>query len=62
MVTLSVFTGMKVYSTDDKELIMEPSFKWAANPNIHVAVKAFGLRPTIQVSMIIIILYIDKKL
>ncbi|KAI3734394.1 hypothetical protein L6452_13862 [Arctium lappa] len=43
------FQGMKVYTTDEKELIMEPSFKWAANPNILVAIKAFGLRPTIQV-------------
>lgn len=40
---------MKVYTTDEKEIIMEPSFKWAANPNIHVGVKAFGLRPTIQI-------------
>lgn len=40
---------MKVYTTDDKELIMEPSLKWAGNPNIHVAVKAFGMRPTVQV-------------
>ncbi|GJR06023.1 putative C2 domain, synaptotagmin-like mitochondrial-lipid-binding domain, C2 domain superfamily protein [Tanacetum coccineum] len=43
------FQGMKVYTTDEKELIIEPSFKWAANPNILVGVKAFGLRPTIQV-------------
>lgn len=43
------FQGMKVYTTDDKELIMEPSLKWAGNPNIHVAVKAFGMRPTVQV-------------
>ncbi|KAI7734042.1 hypothetical protein M8C21_026559 [Ambrosia artemisiifolia] len=43
------FQGMKVYATDDKELIMEPSLKWAGNPNIHVAVKAFGMRPTVQV-------------
>ncbi|CAH1424890.1 unnamed protein product [Lactuca virosa] len=43
------FQGMKVYTTDEKEIIMEPSFKWAANPNIHVGVKAFGLRPTIQI-------------
>ncbi|EOY15072.1 Calcium-dependent lipid-binding (CaLB domain) family protein isoform 2 [Theobroma cacao] len=43
------FQGMKVYVTDEKELIMEPSFKWAGNPNIIVAVKAFGLRATIQV-------------
>jgi hypothetical protein len=40
---------MKVYSTEEKELIMEPLLKWAGNPNIIVAVKAFGLRATIQV-------------
>lgn len=43
------FQGMKVYSTEEKELIMELGLKWAANPNILVAVKAFGLRATIQV-------------
>ncbi|XP_071689431.1 synaptotagmin-2-like [Rutidosis leptorrhynchoides] len=43
------FQGMKVYTTDEKEIIMEPSFKWAANPNILVGIKAFGLRPTVQI-------------
>ncbi|GAB2219463.1 hypothetical protein Drorol1_Dr00007099 [Drosera rotundifolia] len=43
------FQGMKVYSTEDKELIMEPSLKWAGNPNIMVAAKAFGLKATIQI-------------
>ncbi|CAL5205698.1 unnamed protein product [Lathyrus oleraceus] len=43
------FQGMKVYLTDEKELIMEPSIKWAGNPNILIAVKAFGLKVTIQV-------------
>ncbi|KAL1311988.1 hypothetical protein HN51_038640 [Arachis hypogaea] len=43
------FQGMKVYNTDEKELIMEPSVKWAGNPNIIVAIKAFGLRATVQV-------------
>lgn len=43
------FLGMKVYTTDEKELIMEPSLKWAGNPNITVVVKAFGLRATVQV-------------
>lgn len=42
-------SGMKVYTTDEKELIMEPTLKWAGNPNILVAVKAFGLRATVQV-------------
>lgn len=43
------FQGMKVYITDEKELIMEPALKWAGNPNILVSVKAFGLRATVQV-------------
>ncbi|KAI3441215.1 uncharacterized protein J3R85_002466 [Psidium guajava] len=43
------FQGMKVYVTDEKELIMEPSLKWAGNPDITVAVKAFGLKATVQV-------------
>lgn len=41
--------GMKVYVTDEKEIIMEPSLKWAGNPNILIAVKAFGLKATVQV-------------
>lgn len=43
------FHGMKVYVTDEKELIMEPYLKWAGNPNITIAVKAFGLKATVQV-------------
>ncbi|GAA0139336.1 membrane trafficking regulatory protein [Lithospermum erythrorhizon] len=43
------FQGMKVYGTEEKELIMELTLKWAGNPNVHVAVKAFGLKATIQV-------------
>ncbi|KAG6785656.1 hypothetical protein POTOM_007229 [Populus tomentosa] len=43
------FPGMKVYVTDEKELIMEPVVKWAGNPDITIAVKAFGLKATVQV-------------
>ncbi|KAK7409763.1 hypothetical protein VNO78_00056 [Psophocarpus tetragonolobus] len=43
------FQGMKVYETEEKELIMEPSVKWAGNPNVIVAVKKFGLKATVQV-------------
>ncbi|KAL0799837.1 hypothetical protein Bca101_055012 [Brassica carinata] len=43
------FQGMKVYATDDKEIIMELSVKWAGNPNILVAAHAFGLKATVQV-------------
>ena len=46
------FIGMKVYVTDEKELIMEPSVKWAANPNVTVSVKAFGLKATVQVTLL----------
>ena len=45
-------TGMKVYVTGEKELIMEPSIKWAGNPNVTIAVKAFGLTATIQVTFV----------
>jgi hypothetical protein len=41
--------GIKVYVTDEKELIMEPVLKWAGNPDITIAVKAFGLKATVQV-------------
>ena len=41
---------MKVYVTDEKELIMEPSIKWAGNPDVTIGVKAFGLKATIQVT------------
>eukprot|EP00850_Spirogloea_muscicola_P020725 SM000224S07113 [mRNA] locus=s224:208503:212456:- [translate_table: standard] len=43
-----VFTGIKVYDTADNEMILEPILKWAGNPNIVVAVKAFGLKATAQ--------------
>jgi hypothetical protein len=45
-------TGMKVYTTEEQELIMEPSLKWAGNPNILAAVKAYGMRASIQVCYI----------
>ena len=42
-------SGIKVYTTEEKELIMELALKWEANPNVTVAVKAFGLKATTQV-------------
>ena len=42
-------SGIKVYTTEEKELIMEPVLKWAANPNVTLSVKAFGLKATAQV-------------
>jgi Ca2+-dependent lipid-binding protein len=42
------FSGMKVYDTNENEMILEPSVKFAGNPNIIIAVKAFGLKATVQ--------------
>ena len=42
-------SGIKVYTTEEKKLIMELGLKWAANPNVTVVVKAFGLKATAQV-------------
>lgn len=52
--------GIKVYITGEKELIMELSMKWAGNPNILVAVKAFGLRATVQVCAIKELVYLKS--
>ncbi|KAE8703154.1 Synaptotagmin-1 [Hibiscus syriacus] len=41
--------GMKVYVTEEEELIMEPLIKWAANPNVTIAVRAYGMKATVQV-------------
>ncbi|KAH7668984.1 C2 domain-containing protein [Dioscorea alata] len=41
--------GMKVYITDENQLIMEPFLKWAGNANVTAIVKAFGLKATVQV-------------
>lgn len=46
-------TGMKVYEMHENELILEPAMKWAGNPNIMVAIKAFGLKATVQVTIYI---------
>eukprot|EP01018_Ginkgo_biloba_P031328 Gb_10239 [translate_table: standard] len=40
--------GIKVYDTQEEDMILEPAFRWAGNPNVIVAVKAFGLRATVQ--------------
>ncbi|CAK9185418.1 unnamed protein product [Ilex paraguariensis] len=40
--------GLKTYETNEKELVMEPSIKWAGNSNIVVALKLLSLRITIQ--------------
>lgn len=41
-------SGMKAYETNEQELVMEPTFRWAGNPNIILTVKLLFLRLTIQ--------------
>ncbi|XP_044475979.1 synaptotagmin-2-like [Mangifera indica] len=43
------FQGIKVYTTDEKDLIMELIMKWAGNPNVLIVANAFGLKATVQV-------------
>ncbi|CAL5343473.1 unnamed protein product [Camellia sinensis] len=42
------FQGLKIYETNEKELVMEPAIKWAANPNVIVVVKLLSVRITVQ--------------
>lgn len=41
--------GVKVYETNDDEVILQLNVKYAGNPNIIVAAKAFGMKATVQV-------------
>lgn len=43
-----VIQGMKIYETNEKELVMEPAIRWAGNPNIVLVLKLLSLRITIQ--------------
>ncbi|GJS94800.1 synaptotagmin-3 isoform X1 [Tanacetum coccineum] len=43
-----IFQGIKVYETNENQLVMEPAFKWAGNPNIIINVKISSLRIKIQ--------------
>ncbi|KAG8380511.1 hypothetical protein BUALT_Bualt06G0023300 [Buddleja alternifolia] len=40
--------GLKVYETNERELVMEPAIRWAGNPNIIVAATISSMRITIQ--------------
>lgn len=42
--------GVKFYETNEKELLFEPSIKWAGNPNIVLVLKVLSLRIRVQVS------------
>ncbi|XP_048446390.1 synaptotagmin-3 isoform X2 [Pyrus x bretschneideri] len=43
-----IIYGLKVYETNENELVMEPAFRWAGNPNIVLVLKLLSLRITVQ--------------
>ncbi|KAL5990600.1 hypothetical protein ACLOJK_011502 [Asimina triloba] len=40
--------GLKVYETQEKDLVLEPAVRWAGNPNITVALKVVDLQPHVD--------------
>ncbi|RWR96646.1 synaptotagmin-3 [Cinnamomum micranthum f. kanehirae] len=40
--------GVKVYETQERDLVIEPAVRWAGNPNITVVVNVFSLQMTVQ--------------
>ncbi|KAL2937502.1 Synaptotagmin-3 [Bienertia sinuspersici] len=46
------FYGMKVYETNERQLVLEPAIRWAGNPNIVLAVKLASAKIRIQYSLI----------
>ncbi|GAB2286852.1 Synaptotagmin-3 [Dionaea muscipula] len=42
------FHGMKVYDTNENELLLEPTLKWAGNPDIVLVVKILSVRIRFQ--------------
>ena len=44
------FLGVKVYETQERDLVIEPAVRWAGNPNITIVVNVFSLQMTVQVS------------
>ncbi|XP_044509247.1 synaptotagmin-3-like [Mangifera indica] len=40
--------GIRVYETNEKELVMEPAMRWAGNPNIVLVIKLLSLQITVQ--------------
>ncbi|KAJ0970483.1 hypothetical protein J5N97_023360 [Dioscorea zingiberensis] len=43
-----IIHGVKVYETQERELVMEPAIRWAGNPNIILSVKLLTLKLTMQ--------------
>ncbi|CAA2991259.1 synaptotagmin-3-like isoform X1 [Olea europaea subsp. europaea] len=43
-----IIHGLKVFETNERELVMEPAFKWAGNPNIIVTLTISSVQVTVQ--------------
>ncbi|KAG5237747.1 synaptotagmin [Salix suchowensis] len=43
-----IIQGLKVYETNEKDLVMEPAIKWAGNPNIVLMVQLLSARLRFQ--------------
>jgi hypothetical protein len=43
------FSGLKVYETMEKDLVMEPAIRWAGNPNIVLVLQLLSVRLRFQV-------------
>ncbi|XP_057527794.1 synaptotagmin-3 [Amaranthus tricolor] len=39
-----IFYGMKIYETNEKQLVMEPAIRWAGNPNVVLSVKLLSVK------------------
>ena len=46
----SLCAGMKIYETNENQIVMEPAVKWAGNPNIVVVIRLMSVEIKIQVT------------
>ncbi|KAM7526889.1 hypothetical protein LguiA_016791 [Lonicera macranthoides] len=43
-----IIHGLKIFETNESQLVMEPAIKWAGNPNITVVLKVLSIRIPVQ--------------
>lgn len=49
LIHFETFVGLKVFETNEKELVMEPALRWVGNPNIVLGLKLLSLQIIVQV-------------
>lgn len=52
--------GMKVYDSNEKELVFEFAVRWAGNPNIVVALKLLSLNISAQVRLVSLMFFFQR--